>query len=384
MTSPSPKSHPTTRPNTPRSTVRARIARCTGIILAATLVANAWPGASGTASAQDYGRRRTGPPQLISAGQQQARPGQLASRATPPKAVQRMPARQAAPRQMPARQAAAQPAQPSATAAAPARSAYPVRTAGYREPSGRVAVRGTIRQVSNENPGARENSVAVDASELNSISDAPLEAPLSAVESDALAQSDIVPEPRTRARPFKKISDIMPYFDYEPDHEIASRDRCFNLCPRPQDAGCPECDPSDPNCPECPVDLDLRTASHDGTMATYQPRNFAHIHYCWEPSNLYHYPLYFEDFALERYGHSRHALIQPFFSAARFATQFVGLPYQMSIDPICKERYTLGWYRPGACVPHMYYQVPWNTQAALTEAGVLTGAYFLFAPGVGP
>ena len=58
--------------------------------------------------------------------------------------------------------------------------------------------------------------------------------------------------------------------------------------------------------------------------------------------------------------------------------------YQMSIDPPWKKRYALGWYRPGQYVPYKYYQVPWNTQAAITEAGVLTGAYFLFAPGISP
>jgi hypothetical protein len=77
-------------------------------------------------------------------------------------------------------------------------------------------------------------------------------------------------------------------------------------------------------------------------------------------------------------------LIQPFFSAAKFAVQFVGLPYQMSIDPVCKRRYVLGWHRPGQFVPYKCYQIPWNTQAAVTEAAVLTGAFFLFAPSVSP
>jgi hypothetical protein len=119
-------------------------------------------------------------------------------------------------------------------------------------------------------------------------------------------------------------------------------------------------------------------------VAAFRPRPFAEICYCWEASNTFHYPIYFEDVSLERYGHSRHFLIQPFFSASYAAVQFVGLPYQMTIDQVRKKRYTLGWYRPGTYVPHRYHQVPWNTQAALTELGVVTGAYFLFAPGVSP
>ncbi|MFN0053392.1 MAG: hypothetical protein ACKV0T_14505 [Planctomycetales bacterium] len=194
-------------------------------------------------------------------------------------------------------------------------------------------------------------------------------------------------------RPFKKIHEIRPYFDYEPDGEQAELDRCYNLCPRPTGADCPECQPLDGDggpqsgliCPECPPEIDLRdTSRYTGQVVDYPVRSFPHFQYCWEPTNLSALPLYFEDFSLERYGHTRHYLIQPVFSAALAATQFVGLPYQMAIDPPWKKRYALGWYRPGQYVPYKYYQIPWNTQAAITEAGVLTGAYFLFAPGVSP
>ena len=108
------------------------------------------------------------------------------------------------------------------------------------------------------------------------------------------------------------------------------------------------------------------------------------MHYCWEPTNLYHNPIYFEDVPLERYGHTRHYLIQPFFSGAKFAVQLLGLPYQMTIYPVCSRQYSLGYYRPGECAPYKYYQIPLNAEAALVEAGVISGGYFLFAPGVGP
>ena len=99
--------------------------------------------------------------------------------------------------------------------------------------------------------------------------------------------------------------------------------------------------------------------------------------YRWKPSDLHHFPLYFEDPPLERYGHTHHELLQPFISAHRFGTQLIGLPYQMAIDPVLKKTYALGWYRPGEPAPMLLYQVPWNSEAAAVEAGVLTGLFFL-------
>lgn len=110
---------------------------------------------------------------------------------------------------------------------------------------------------------------------------------------------------------------------------------------------------------------------------TFHPREFPDTMYAWEPSNFYHYPLYFEDPALERYGHTRSPLVQPFASVARFGTQLVFLPYQMTIDPINRPMYALGWYRPGDCAPKLRYQPELNAKAAAVEAGVWTGLFFL-------
>lgn len=196
--------------------------------------------------------------------------------------------------------------------------------------------------------------------------------------------------PGLAVRPFRKIADIVPYDDYEPDPEIAAKDRCNNLCPRPQGGDCPDCSKDgDGNmipCPECPWEQELRRIGRapGEPDRPFIPRDFAHIHYCWEPTNLYHNPIYFEDVSLERYGHTRHYLIQPIFSIAKFAVQLGGLPYQMSIYPVWDRQYSLGYYRPGEFVPYKYHQLPLNAKAALVEAGVISGAYFLFAPGVGP
>jgi hypothetical protein len=100
--------------------------------------------------------------------------------------------------------------------------------------------------------------------------------------------------------------------------------------------------------------------------------------FAWEASNLYHNPLYFEDPALERYGHV-HPCVQPFVSVTRIGVQLLGLPYQTVIDTPHTKRYTLGWYRPGEPAPHLCYQIPLNPEAAAAEAlGITTG--FLVIP----
>lgn len=98
------------------------------------------------------------------------------------------------------------------------------------------------------------------------------------------------------------------------------------------------------------------------------------IMYHWAASNVYHNPLYFEDPALERYGHTYPKFIQPFASAGRMTAQLIGLPYQMAIDPISRRRYSLGWIRPGDCAPKLKYQIPFNKKAALVQGGAILGA----------
>jgi len=98
----------------------------------------------------------------------------------------------------------------------------------------------------------------------------------------------------------------------------------------------------------------------------------------WAPTNLYHYPLYFEDPALERYGHTYRPIVQPFASAGRFATQLVGLPYQMTLHPVHSREYALGYYRPGECAPKKHYQIPFNEEAAIMQAAAMAGFFLIF------
>ena len=50
----------------------------------------------------------------------------------------------------------------------------------------------------------------------------------------------------------------------------------------------------------------------------------------------------------------------------------------MTINPARKKMYALGYYRPGEWAPKLHYQFPWNSDAALTEAAVVTGLFFIF------
>jgi len=165
------------------------------------------------------------------------------------------------------------------------------------------------------------------------------------------------PNPR-RLRP---ISEITPSFDYDPGAKYP----CEHLCPRD-----PRFCPADTQ-DECPVE-------EDREFLTPSSRHFAHMRYMWCASNLYHNPLYFEDVALERYGHVKcNEFVQPFVSVGRFGAQLIGLPYQMALDNPHDCRYALGYYRPGDCAPRLHYRVPLNARAAAASAPVYAGAVFL-------
>ncbi len=166
----------------------------------------------------------------------------------------------------------------------------------------------------------------------------------------------------------KKLTDILPYDDYEPNADIRANDPCENLCPRPDGTDCKVYAEGERR-PECPEEIRL-------SEGTYEGRLLPETVFTWEASNLYHHPLYFEDPQLERYGHTHGHCVQPFVSGGRFVTQLMGLPYQMTLHPLCSKRYTLGWYRPGECAPKQIYQIPLNLHAAAVTAAFYTGMIY--------
>ena len=158
---------------------------------------------------------------------------------------------------------------------------------------------------------------------------------------------------------FRPITEIEPFADYSPTGENPQE----YLCPQPSDIPPGER-------ARCPEVLPLpQTGSTE--------RIFAQTHLHWQASNLSHDPLYFEDVSLERYGHTFPDAVQPFVSLGKFGAQLIGLPYQMALDPIWRDQYALGYYRPGDPAPYLHYQVPYNSKAALTASGVYTGLIFL-------
>jgi hypothetical protein len=168
------------------------------------------------------------------------------------------------------------------------------------------------------------------------------------------------PDPLTNAPlQLRKISDIQPFRNYAAGSAVAT------ICPPPLDL------PADATPPRCPDEEELPLF---GSLE----RNFINIQYCWEASNLFHNPLYFADFPLERYGHTYPRVVQPFVSVGKFGLQLVGLPYQIAMNDPHAKVYPLGYYRPGECAPYKCYQVPLSAHAALGSAAVYTGFAFLF------
>jgi hypothetical protein len=97
----------------------------------------------------------------------------------------------------------------------------------------------------------------------------------------------------------------------------------------------------------------------------------------WTASQVCHKPLYFEEIALERYGHTAGPLVQPWISGAHFFTNIAVLPYKMGINPLGECQYDLGYYRPGNCAPWLLNPLPLSPRGALFQAGAVTGVNYL-------
>jgi hypothetical protein len=106
----------------------------------------------------------------------------------------------------------------------------------------------------------------------------------------------------------------------------------------------------------------------------YQARDWPETIFTWKASGVCHKPLYFEEEALERYGHEKGPLIQPVYSGARFFATLPILPYKMGLTPPTECIYALGYYRPGSCAPYMIEPLPLSLRAALFEAAAVVGA----------
>jgi len=134
------------------------------------------------------------------------------------------------------------------------------------------------------------------------------------------------------------------------------------------------------------IDLDIRVGGRPGNDypcecrlegEAYEPRRFTTTTFTWKAAGNCSKPLYFEDWQLERYGHSHGALADPFFSAAHFFVTLPVLPYKMGVELPWECVYPLGYYRPGSCAPWMVPAVPMSLRGFAVEAATITGIVFL-------
>lgn len=171
------------------------------------------------------------------------------------------------------------------------------------------------------------------------------------------------------ARRSRNIRNISPFADYVPVRREPITSDTFSL-PNVEVSFDDEATQNGAEDSPLPPEVDLEGQP-------YVARVFENTSFAWWASDLFSNPLYFEDAPLERYGHSYCDPLQPFVSAGLFSTQLVGLPYQMAIDPFCSKMHSLGWYRPGECTPHKFYQVPLSLRAAAAQARVMAGMVVL-------
>jgi hypothetical protein len=106
-------------------------------------------------------------------------------------------------------------------------------------------------------------------------------------------------------------------------------------------------------------------------------RNWERTVYTWKASGMCHKPLYFEEEALERYGHSTGPFTQPFVSAAHFFGSVPLLPYMMGMDPPNECKYALGYYRPGSCAPYVIPGFPISARGMAAEAAAAAGLVYI-------
>lgn len=101
----------------------------------------------------------------------------------------------------------------------------------------------------------------------------------------------------------------------------------------------------------------------------------------WKASALCHKPLYFEEVALERYGHSTGRVLQPLVSGAHFFGTIPLLPYKSGIHHCCECQYALGYYRPGSCAPYHIPPLPLSLRGAAKQTGAVLGVHAILPIG---
>ena len=128
------------------------------------------------------------------------------------------------------------------------------------------------------------------------------------------------------------------------------------------------------------IDIDINWQQLDPcsiNVDDYYARNWPRTCMQYNASSLCTSAPYFEDPAVERYGHSWGPFMQPVMSAAHFYGSVLFLPYKMGLTPPCECVYTIGYYRPGSCAPYMIDPIPLSIRAGLAQAGTVVGLAYV-------
>jgi len=119
-----------------------------------------------------------------------------------------------------------------------------------------------------------------------------------------------------------------------------------------------------------------RECFFDNRVLSPSNREWMMTTFMWKASGLCHKPLYFEQVALERYGHSTGPLTQPIVDGAHFFLTVPILPYKMGIEAPWECKYALGYYRPGSCAPYIIPPLPLSARGAALEAGFVSALIY--------
>ena len=104
--------------------------------------------------------------------------------------------------------------------------------------------------------------------------------------------------------------------------------------------------------------VDCSDTLFQATAPGHDNRSWLAAEFNWVASDLFAQPAYFDDPVLERYGQTRHPLVQPWLSGVHFFGQFPLLPYKMVVDHPCDKLYTLSYQRPGTPMPCVARRLP--------------------------
>lgn len=135
------------------------------------------------------------------------------------------------------------------------------------------------------------------------------------------------------------------------------------------------------------IDLDINVGGVEGqdfpcecefgVGEVFEGRHWTCVNYTWKASGLCHKPLYFEQVAVERYGHSAPTFVQAAMCGAHFFASVPALPYMMGLCPPDECQYSLGYYRPGNCAPYLIDPIPLSLRAGLFQAGAIVGGILI-------